>query len=441
MLIASPEDRMPHPFLVLCPQCGAEDSLTTAKCAVCRTPVTLTPGEIAVGNRRFSYPDYYRYLIQNLAVFPKRNNALDAPPNFKRTSGPATLHTGAKSFRFKGYRGWFRRRLWKGNRQYRGNLVILPECLRFVSGKKILAELPVEQLRLVTTSSHALLVRGKSNPPWEVSFARESALKYEILLRNWVDRYYSATGQQVVEYQPFLRTAHLNSPQRRWETWPAQTTPHRLNWLIRLVIPILKGAWRWLGPVQVSGMENWDSRENGVVVANHLSKIDPFVIGPAVDPRIAFLTKSLAFRNKGAAFFLKRAMGLPVRRFSGDPSAISLIRDFLQKGVKVGIFPEGERSWDGSLGSFKEGTVKLLMALGTPVFPIAVIGTFEVWPRWRKKPRRYPMEIRVCAPFCLLGEGVSVAEQTRFLEDYFRRELKAPSGRGEGPGKPESLRS
>ena len=48
----------------------------------------------------------------------------------------------------------------------------------------------------------------------------------------------------------------------------------------------------------------------------------------------------------------------------------------------MGVFPEGERSWDGRLQPLRSGTIRLLLKAGVPVIPCGMVGIYEVFPRW-----------------------------------------------------------
>ena len=65
------------------------------------------------------------------------------------------------------------------------------------------------------------------------------------------------------------------------------------------------------------------------------------------------------------------------------------------------LFPEGERSIDGSVKTFKKGAAILSLHLGAPIVPIAMDGVFDVWPRNR------PLRWRALLP----GGGVRVLMQ------------------------------
>jgi 1-acyl-sn-glycerol-3-phosphate acyltransferase len=65
----------------------------------------------------------------------------------------------------------------------------------------------------------------------------------------------------------------------------------------------------------------------------------------------------------------------------------------LQAGEAVMIFPEGERSFDGTVGRFKLGAFRLAASLGVPVLPVAIAGGHASWPRGRRLPRPGRMTI------------------------------------------------
>ena len=57
----------------------------------------------------------------------------------------------------------------------------------------------------------------------------------------------------------------------------------------------------------------------------------------------------------------------------------------LRAGRILNIFPEGQRSFDGSLQEFKKGAAILATEIDLPILPVAIDGAFRIWPRksWR----------------------------------------------------------
>ena len=73
----------------------------------------------------------------------------------------------------------------------------------------------------------------------------------------------------------------------------------------------------------------------------------------------------------------------------------------VQERHVLGIFPEGERCWDNRLLPFKLGTIRLLLALGSPVIPVGIAGAYALMPRWTSTIKRVPVTIRIGAPISL----------------------------------------
>jgi 1-acyl-sn-glycerol-3-phosphate acyltransferase len=60
----------------------------------------------------------------------------------------------------------------------------------------------------------------------------------------------------------------------------------------------------------------------------------------------------------------------------------------LKQGKVVLIFPEGGLTWDGTLQPFKKGPAILAYEMGVPIVPVAITGTFAIWPKGSGGPRR-----------------------------------------------------
>ena len=86
------------------------------------------------------------------------------------------------------------------------------------------------------------------------------------------------------------------------------------------------------------------------------------------------------------------------------------------EGKVVGVYPEGERSWDGVLQPFRRGTVRLLLKVGVPIVPCGLEGSFDVWPRWGAGIRRADVTIRFGEPIHL-GRHDDRRERERLLPE------------------------
>lgn len=110
--------------------------------------------------------------------------------------------------------------------------------------------------------------------------------------------------------------------------------------------------------------------------ANHTSTLDaPAVVG-AIPRRIAILLKESLFRWPlvGPAFRL--AHFIPIERGGRDSAIASLDKatEELRAGQSFLIYPEGTRSSDGRLQSFRRGAVVMAINAGAPIVPVACSG-------------------------------------------------------------------
>ena len=151
--------------------------------------------------------------------------------------------------------------------------------------------------------------------------------------------------------------------------------------VVRRTVAALWPAWIKL---RVEGKENVPRKGGVLFLMNHQSMLDPILVH-SLSPRLVFsMTKSTQFRKPFMRFLLRNLGGFPTRRYQVDPQAVRVALRYLEEGRAVGIFPEGERSWDARLQPLRRGTVRLVLKAGVPVVPIGVIGAYDVWPRWGK---------------------------------------------------------
>jgi 1-acyl-sn-glycerol-3-phosphate acyltransferase len=122
-----------------------------------------------------------------------------------------------------------------------------------------------------------------------------------------------------------------------------------------------------------------------IVAGNHLSYLDPFahayfVVRAGRRPR--FLAKRELFDNRLVGMALRGARQIPVDRGTGDRSSLDDAARALEAGEVVVIYPEGTSATtnpDFSPGPGKTGAVRLSIATGVPILPVATWGGQYVW--------------------------------------------------------------
>lgn len=157
-------------------------------------------------------------------------------------------------------------------------------------------------------------------------------------------------------------------------------------------------ATRLVARVEVSGLERVPEEGPFILVANHQSLLDPILMQAAIPRPVHAMTKSTQFGHPLMGWILPRINAFPTRRYRVDPQTVRMVLRRLEAGVAVGIYPEGERSWDGRLQQLRRGTVRVILKAGVPVVPCGVAGTYGIWPRWSRRLRRRRVRIRFGEP-------------------------------------------
>jgi len=174
-------------------------------------------------------------------------------------------------------------------------------------------------------------------------------------------------------------------------------------WVLKYVIigPWLKILFRpW-----IEGLDRIPTSGPAIIACNHLSFSDSFLLPVVVPRHITFLAKSDYFTGRGIKGFFTRAFfsgvgQVPVDRSGGRASeaAIRTATRILGEGHLLGIYPEGTRSPTGNLYRGKTGIARMALEAKVPVIPVAMIGTFEIQPPHRIRPRLLRVGIRVGEP-------------------------------------------
>lgn len=124
-----------------------------------------------------------------------------------------------------------------------------------------------------------------------------------------------------------------------------------------------------------------------ILIGNHLSLVDPVLVGVSHRWRLTFFTKVEVFERPGAAFF--RGTGqIPLRR--GDEAstrwALAMSEHALERGGKLAVYPEGTRSPDGVSMHRLHRRVLIPVLQANPGIPVHVMSI--AYPRtrgWRQQ--------------------------------------------------------
>ena len=160
--------------------------------------------------------------------------------------------------------------------------------------------------------------------------------------------------------------------------------------LLRLLALGIAKCWFRL---KVEGRERVPSVGPVLLAANHMSFLDPPVVGAATDRPLFFLAKAELFRIPLFGALIRAVNSKPVRREGSDPAALRQAVGLLRERKALLVFPEGTRGTEGVLGKAKAGVGMLALLSEAPVVPTFIQGTGRALPRGRLFPR--PARVRV----------------------------------------------
>ena len=175
----------------------------------------------------------------------------------------------------------------------------------------------------------------------------------------------------------FLPVMALSSRLHRGD--PTQRAPGR--WMRRLgrTSGRLSPLWNFT----IEGRAPDDIGHRGyVVVANHESQADPFLLS-WLPWDMRWVIKEELLRQPLTGWAMRFGGDIPLRRGQGESVRAMMLEceRAIDGGISVMIFPEGTRSKDDALLPFKDGAFDLAIRTGVPVLPIAIAGTRQMRPK------------------------------------------------------------
>jgi long-chain acyl-CoA synthetase len=154
--------------------------------------------------------------------------------------------------------------------------------------------------------------------------------------------------------------------------------------------------------LRVSGKEKLPAKGPFILSPNHQSFIDGPVVASQIPWRLfkdMFYVGTSEVFGQGIFNYLGRTFRLiPVDPDSNLVNAMRAGAFGLKRGYNLVLYPEGERSIDGTPKKFKKGAAILATHLQIPIYPVALEGFYDSWPRGKRFPRLSKLRIRFGDP-------------------------------------------
>lgn len=398
-------------LLFHCPFCGRPDSIVTrgkTRCISCGVHFERHGGQVLANGELYSAASLYDK-IRDLTQLPFASSG----ETILLASEWATLKI-ARPFQTWHSAGCIHSTLELGEKVARGRLEVTPSAITFI-GPEFNRRFPLDQITCVTTDSNHFILKVRGEPYYFIDFETESPLKYEVLLRRILQHFWRQKGLEIIEFQPRIDFTTKRDGKSGLLKLSNRVVPRdRLDQkLVYHLLRALAGVlFRLVFNVRVVGQEHIPSSGPCLIILNHEGYWDAYFGQTLLKRRVAFLAKNSEFKNPLFRYVLQVFRAVPVKRYMIDPASVRSALRLLAAGHAVGIFWEGERTWDGRFLPPKRSTVKLLIRAGVPVVPVRIRGSFDTQPRWGRDLQRHPVTLHAAAPIHFNPDETDLQEAT-----------------------------
>lgn len=189
------------------------------------------------------------------------------------------------------------------------------------------------------------------------------------------------------------------------ETLP---NPTSRNWVWRIIQLHCYLFFKLWFRFDVQGKENLPE-QGALLLSNHQSFLDPLLIGVLLNRPVSFLARDSLFRVPIVGWILRNTYVMSIRREAAGTESLRKSIARLEHGFYVGLFPEGTRTRDGSVGKVKPGFIAMVRRAQVPIVPVGIAGAYAAMPRNSRWIR--PVKIHL-----VYGEPITTEEVTELAQ-------------------------
>lgn len=201
-----------------------------------------------------------------------------------------------------------------------------------------------------------------------------------------------------------------------------------LYWYIRFfAFPFFKILFGVLTRCEILGQDNVPKGGPLLIISNHLSDSDQFLLYIAIKRRLVFMANDEVFRSLTVRLLGTAFGAFPVHRNKIDRKAIKDAYQVLDKGIALVIFPEGARSRNAQLWPALPGAALIALEKNVPILPVGITGMEAKWKGipWAAihRPR---IKLNIGRPFSLPEQNLKpTSRRLLALTDYIMKRVAA----------------
>ncbi|MEK4251388.1 lysophospholipid acyltransferase family protein [Paenibacillus sp. FSL W7-1287] len=155
----------------------------------------------------------------------------------------------------------------------------------------------------------------------------------------------------------------------------------------KMIISPLKAYLTRKFRIEIIRNDTIDLKPPYIILSNHTNNWDPLIINCFVEEPICFVAAAPLFRHPLLKKVLDYTGAIPKTKARLDTSTIRNMLAAKKHNRVIGIFPEGNRCWDGQTESIVQSTAKLVKLLNIPVVIGTIQGGYLTHPRWADSDR------------------------------------------------------
>ncbi len=173
------------------------------------------------------------------------------------------------------------------------------------------------------------------------------------------------------------------------ESFASWTSYHLLKWSV--VSPLLHTYFR----INIHGADHVPQSGGVIAVSNHASYFDPPILSNCVGRPVAFMAKEELFKIPVLKQGIKLYGAYPVKRSSGDRTALCAALAALDSGWVAAVFLQGTRSADAKVSDPKLGAAWIAAKAQVPLLPVSIWGTEKILNKGSSFPKPVALTVRI----------------------------------------------
>ena len=178
---------------------------------------------------------------------------------------------------------------------------------------------------------------------------------------------------------------------------------------------------RWPGlKYDLRNTSGEDFSRPSILLCNHQSHLDILPV-LALSPKLVLMTTDWVWKNPFYGYVIRNVDYLHASE--GVETLVPKVRDLLDRGYTIAMYPEGTRSRDGRIGRFHQGAFLLARELGADILPVVFYGTGRALPKRGRTLRRWPLRLEIhgrITPDELSALGEGPRQQASALRKWYQ---------------------